>query len=183
MKTVTASIRLLAVLTFLTGGVFPFAVWAVGHAVFRHSAEGSLVSRNGRVIGSALLAQRTASPRYFQPRPSAGDYATVPSAASNRAWTSARLAAEVKGLRTTWGDAAAPADLLTASGSGLDPDLSPAAVRVQEGRVANARHLAPGQRAILDELIARLTRGGQFSPQRVNILKLNLALDRTFPGK
>jgi K+-transporting ATPase ATPase C chain len=181
MKDIIRALRLLAVLTLLTGGIYPFAVWAMGRAWFRSQAEGSLVIRDGQVIGSALLAQKTASPRYFQPRPSAGDYATVASVASNQAWTSRQLVAEVNQRRAFWGNATVPGDLLTASGSGLDPDLSLAAVQLQASRVAAARHLDPSQRAALDELIARLAEGGQFAPRRINVLRLNLALDHTFP--
>ena len=181
MKTVLCSLRLLAVLTVLTGLLYPLAVWAVGRAVFRNAAEGSLLVRDGHLVGSALLAQKTTDPRYFRPRPSAGDYATVFSGASNLAWSSARLAAAIAERRAAAGGGDIPADLLTASGSGLDPHLSPAAVAVQAGRVAAARKLTPGQRHALDELIARHVEGGQFGPARINVLLLNLALDNAFP--
>lgn len=183
MKNLVVSLRMLAVLTLVTGGLYPLGVWAIGQSWFRPAAEGSLLVRDGRVIGSRLLAQPTLSPRYFQPRPSAANYATMPSAASNQAWTSAALASEVAARRARWGGGHVPADLLTASGSGLDPDLSPAGIRTQLDRVANARHLDPAQRAVLDEVVARLTRGGQFSPPRINVLQLNLALDRAFPTR
>lgn len=185
MKHLLPSLRLLAVLTLLTGGLYPLAVWAVGHAFFHSQAEGSLVIRDGRVVGSSLLAQKTTDARYFHPRPSAGDYATVASGASNQAWSSAKLAAAVAERRTTLGgDAArAPADLLTASGSGLDPHLSPAAMRLQAERVARARGFDAAQQRALHDLIARLTEGGQFTPARVNVLQLNLALDAAFPAR
>lgn len=183
MRNFLTSLRLLAVLTVLTGLLYPFAVWAVGRAFFPAAAEGSLLHRDGRVVGSALLAQKTADPRYFWPRPSAGDYGTVASGASHLAWTNPRLAGSVAERRLAWGGAAGlPADLLTASGSGLDPHLSPAAVLIQVGRVSAARHLTAAQRDTLRELIARLTEGGQISPARVNILRLNLALDAAFPS-
>lgn len=183
MKTVLHSLRLLAVLTLLTGGVYPLAVWAIGHGFFRAQAEGSLLLRDGRVVGSSLLAQKTADPRYFQPRPSAGDYATVPSGASNQGWTSARLAADIATRRAAFDSETArvPPDLLTASGSGLDPHVSPEAARLQAGRVAAARSLDTGRRRKLDELVARHTEGGQFTPPRVNVFLLNLALDAAFP--
>lgn len=183
MKNLVVSLRMLAVLTLVTGCLYPLGVWAIGQVCFHSAAEGSLLMRDGRVIGSQLLAQPTPSPRYFQPRPSAANYATVPSAASNQAWTSAALAFEVAVGRARWGGGAVPADLLTASASGLDPDLSPAGIRFQIDRVSTARHLDPRQRAILDELVARLTQGGQFSPPRINVLQLNLALDRAFPTR
>lgn len=181
MKTLLDSLRLLAVLTVLTGLLYPLAVWAVGRTVFREAAGGSLLVRDGRLVGSALLAQKTAGPRHFWPRPSAGDHATVASGASNLAWSSARLAAVTAERRAAHGGGDVPADLLTASGSGLDPHLSPAAVSAQAGRVAAARNLTPGQRRALDELIARHVEGGQLGPARINVLRLNLALDSTFP--
>ncbi|MBX3737864.1 MAG: potassium-transporting ATPase subunit KdpC [Candidatus Didemnitutus sp.] len=183
MKTTLSALRLLIALTLLAGLLYPLAVWAIGRAFFRDAAEGSLVRRDGRLVGSALLAQKTTDPRYFWPRPSAGDYATVASGASNQAWTSAALAKSIAERRTAFAPldiTGVPADLLTASGSGLDPDLSPAAVRFQIDRVASARHLTPAQRNALVELVARHTEGGQLSPARVNVLRLNLALDRTF---
>ena len=185
MKTVSTSLRLLIVLTLVTGVAYPLLVWAVGHAAFAAQAEGSLVMREGAVIGSALLAQdTTGNPRYFQPRPSAAGYATVPSGASNQAWTSAALAKSIDERRAAYpAGTVVPADLLTASGSGLDPDLSPEAVRLQADRVAAARRLDPAGRATLDELVARLTVGGQLSPARINVLALNLALDSRFPGQ
>jgi K+-transporting ATPase ATPase C chain len=183
MKTLLSSLRLLIVLTVLTGGLYPLAVWSVGRLAFRDRASGSLLTRDGIVVGSALLAQKTTDPRYFFPRPSAGDYATVASGASNLAWTSSKLTAAVAERRTVLGGAAdLPADLLTASGSGLDPELSPAAVRLQAARVAVARKLTPAQQHALDGLIARQVEGGQFSPDRINVLRLNLALDSAFPS-
>ena len=184
MKIFFTSLRLLVALTVLTGLLYPFAVWGVGQLAFRDRAEGSLLTRAGHVVGSELLAQKTADPRYFQPRPSAGDYATVASGASNLAWTSASLAKAVAERRAAWGGSAQlPGDLLTASGSGLDPDLSPAAVRLQVPLLAAARGLTPAQQDALDGLIARNTEGGHLSPARLNILRLNLALDAAFPLK
>ena len=90
MKTFLQSLRVLTVLTVLTGLLYPLAVWGVGRLAFREAAEGSLLRRGGRVVGSGLLAQKTTDPRHFWPRPSAGDYATVASGTSNQAWTSAR---------------------------------------------------------------------------------------------
>ena len=182
MKTFLTSLRLLAVLTVLTGLLYPLAVWAVGRAFFRDAAEGSLLHHHGHVVGSALLAQKTTDPRYFSSRPSAGDYATVASSASNQAWTSTKLAASVAERRTPFADAAdLPADLLTASGSGLDPHLTREAVVAQIPRIIQARRLGENEQLALRELIARHTEGGQIRPARVNILRLNLALDTLFP--
>ncbi|HEY0864366.1 MAG TPA: potassium-transporting ATPase subunit C [Lacunisphaera sp.] len=182
MKTFLQSLRVLAALTVLTGLLYPLAVWAAGQVFFRHAAEGSVLARAGVPVGSELLAQKTTDPRYFWPRPSAGDYATVASGASNQAWSNAKLAATVAERRAAWGGGPdVPSDLLTASGSGLDPNLTPAAVRLQLPRIAAARQLAPVQQDAIDGLIARNTEGGQLSPARINILRLNLALDDAFP--
>ena len=184
MKTLCTAFRLLLVLTFVTGVAYPLLVWSIGRVAFHRRAEGSLVVRDGAVVGSALLAQDTAgNPRYFQPRPSASGYATVPSGAGNQAWTSAALAKSIAERRAAYpANAAVPDDLLTASGSGLDPDLSPTTIRLQLDRVASARRLDSGQRAALDELVAQHTVGGQLTPARINVLALNLALDARFPG-
>ena len=176
MKIFLQALRLLFALTLLTGVLYPLAVWATGRLAFREAAEGSLVSRDGHVIGSALLAQKFTSDRYVWSRPSAGDYAIVASGASNLAWTSAKLHD-----RLATAPSEIPADFATTSGSGLDPHLSPEAVHIQLPRVATARHLDAAARAHLDELVARHTEGGQFTPQRVNILLLNLAIDAAFP--
>jgi potassium-transporting ATPase KdpC subunit len=181
VKTLFVSLRLLVLLTLLTGFLYPLTIWAVGRMCFPDRAEGSLITRDGHLVGSALLAQKTTAPKYFWPRPSAGDYATIPSGASNLAWTSAQLTTVVAERRAAYPDTVAPADLLTASASGLDPDLSPPAVRVQAGRVARARLLSREQRIALDELIAQQVVGGQFSESRINVLQLNLALDNRFP--
>jgi potassium-transporting ATPase KdpC subunit len=178
MKNIFISARLLLVLTLLTGGLYPLVVWAIGQGVCRDRAEGSLIERDGRIVGSELLAQRTSSPRYFWARPSASDYATVASGASNQAWTSARLASVIAERHAAFDDRDdVPAELLTASGSGLDPHLSPEAVRVQVERVARVRRLDATQRRALDDWIANHTEGGQLSPPRINVLRLNLALD------
>lgn len=181
MKTFFASFRLLIALTVLTGVVYPLAVWGVGQLAWHDAAEGSLVVRDGRTIGSRLLAQKTTDPRYFWPRPSVGDYGTVASGASNQSWTNAKLHAAIAERRASFGNSAVDPQLLTASGSGLDPELSPDGIQQQSERVARARTLSPDQRHALDELIAGHVKGGQLSPARVNVLELNLALDRAFP--
>lgn len=181
MKTILPALRVLVALTVLTGVLYPLAVWAVGQTFFRAAAEGSLINRNGKVIGSVLIAQKTTDPRYFWPRPSAGDYATVASAASNQAWTNTKLRAVLEERRAAFGGGAVPADLLTASGSGLDPDLTPEAIRIQIARVAEVRRLDGAQRKRLEKLITESIEGGNFSPARINVLRLNLATDDAFP--
>lgn len=181
MKTILTALRLLAVFTVITGILYPLSVWAVGRTFFRAKAEGSLITRDGRIVGSTLLAQKNDDARYFHPRPSASDFATVASGASNQAWTSTRLATVIAERRTALGGGDVPADLLTASGSGLDPHLSPDAVIFQADRIAAARRLTLGQRHALDDLIARHVEGGKIGRAVVNILELNLALDAAFP--
>ncbi len=182
MKTFFHSFRLLIGLTFLTGGLYPLAVWSVGHIFFRHEAEGSLLKRAGKIVGSSLLAQKTTNARYISSRPSAGDFATVPSGSSNLAWTNAKLpetiAANERAFREQNQIAAAtplPPDVGTASGSGLDPDFSPAAVRLQIARVAKARGIA-GEK--ISALVNRSIETSHLGPDHINVLKLNLALDQ-----
>ena len=188
MKTFLTSFRMLAACSLLTGALYPLAVWAIGQIAFRDRAEGSLLERDGHIVGSTLLAQKTTNPRYFWPRPSAGDYATVASGASNLAWSSAKLArntteaaAAFRAANHLSADTVVPADAITTSGSGLDPELSVAGVRLQAARVAAARFYNDERRHALDALITRLTRGGAFTPARVNVLELNLALDHDLP--
>lgn len=176
MHTLIASLRALVALTLLTGVAYPLGVTMIAQAVFPRQADGSLVERDGVVIGSELLAQKFSAPGSFHPRPSAADYATMPSGAGNQGFTSRKLRDEVAGRRSALGSAA-PADLLTASGSGLDPDISPAGARFQAARVAAARGLAP-------EVVLRLVEENITPPQwgflgqpRVNVLTLNLKLD------
>jgi K+-transporting ATPase ATPase C chain len=187
LTTFLTSFRLLALLTLLTGALYPLAVWATGRAFFHNAAEGSLLTHDNRLIGSALLAQKNSDSRYFQPRPSAGDYATVASGASNQAWTSAKLAAAITTATADYlsfnqlpSTTALPSDAITASGGGLDPHISLENARLQLPRVARARNLTTAQLATLDSLIAQHTEGGHFTPARVNVLRLNLALDTTF---
>jgi len=175
MRNLLISIRLLILMTLVTGILYPLSLVAVG-CLFPSQAAGSLLRKDGRLVGSALLAQKIESSRYFQPRPSAGDYATVASAASNLGPTSEVLAGAIADRRAQWG-ADAPPDLLTTSGSGLDPHLSPAAATFQLHRVAEARGIHPDR---VLALIKKFTDGRQFGflgEPRVRILELNLALD------
>jgi potassium-transporting ATPase KdpC subunit len=188
MRTLFTSLRLLTLLTLLTGALYPLAVWATGRAFLRHTAEGSLLTHNNGLIGSALIAQKNPDPRYFQPRPSAGDYATVASGASNQSWTSAKLATAVTTASTDYlrlnqlpSTTAIPSDAITSSGGGLDPHISLENARLQLSRVARARNLTTPQLTTLDSLLSQHTEGGHFTPARLNVLRLNLALDTTFP--
>lgn len=192
MNSLFPALRLFAALALLTGAVYPLVVTGLARWLFPQHARGSLVMVDGRVRGSALLAQRFADPRYFWPRPSAGDdgtnYATVPSAASNQGPTSADLvravAARAEALQAAHhlpAHAPVPPELVLASGSGLDPHLSPEAVRFQLERVVRARGLNAAQRTALARLIEASVEPPQWGflgEPRVNILALNLAADR-----
>lgn len=177
MKTILHALRALLVLTLLTGVLYPLVCTGLARVFFPWEAGGSLVIDNGRVIGSALLAQKFEHRRYFWPRPSAADYATVASGASNLGPTSAELR-KVVALRREQFGRDAPPDLLTASGSGLDPHVSPAAARAQVVRVAEARRLPSSAIAALVEAHTEPPQLGFLGEPRVNILALNRALDR-----
>lgn len=175
--------RSLVVFTVLTGVIYPLGIYSIGRVAFAGTAGGSLVARNGRVVGSSLLAQKPTSTRYFFPRPSAADYATVASGASNLGPTSVALKEAVAKRQSEFGDGAPP-DLLLASGSGLDPHISPAAAKFQIARVASSRALTDSQRFELEALVQRSIEGPQFGllgQPRVNVLLLNLAMDERFP--
>lgn len=173
-----------ASLALILCGIYPALVWGIGQAGFKAKADGSLVSSQGRTVGSELIAQPFGSPAYFHPRPSAVDYNAEASGASNLGPLSKKLsdsvAARVRAYRTENGlkpEAVVPADAVTASGSGLDPHISLANARLQLARVAAARGL--GEQSVA-QLMARCTEGrqlGVLGEERVNVLKLNLALD------
>jgi len=177
----------LAVLTGLLGLAYPLVVLGVGRAAFPGAADGSLVRAGDRVAGSALLGQQFDQPGYFWGRPSAaGDgYDGGSSGASNLGPTASKLDEAVRdrlaALLAAHPGATAtdvPAELVTASGSGLDPDISPAAAEFQVDRVAAARRLDPGA---VRALVHDQTRGrvlGALGEPRVNVLRLNLAIDR-----
>lgn len=180
------ALRLFAVLTLLTGVAYPLLVTGAAQLLAPRAAGGSLLQRDGRTVGSALLAQEFKDPRYFRARPSAGDppYATVASGASNLGPTSAKLRAAIETRQaeavSAFGAGAVPADLLTTSGSGLDPHLSPEAVRRQIDAVARARGFDAARCAALAALVERSIEPpqlGLLGEPRINILQLNLALD------
>ena len=181
-----------AVLMVLTGLVYPGLVTAVAQVLFPRQANGSLVTVNGQVVGSALIGQSFAGARYFHPRPSAAGsgYDDTLSAGTNLGPTSAKLAdtliagAVDSAVRL---DGAVkgriPSDLVTSSGSGLDPHISPASAALQVVRVARERGL---DTALVRGLVARHTEGRQFGvlgERRVNVLLLNLALDSLAGGR
>ena len=182
LATTWIALRLLAAMTVLTGLLYPLAVTGLARLCWPRQAGGSLLLRDGRAIGSELLAQPFAEARYCWPRPSAASYATVASGASNQAPTSAALQQAVAERRAHWvashpGAGEPPPELLYASGSGLDPHLSPAAAHYQAQRIATARGLAPERVHALIDAQTVTPRWGLLGPPRVNVLQLNLALD------
>jgi K+-transporting ATPase ATPase C chain len=181
------ALRMLAVLSVLTGVVYPLVAWGIAQVAFPGAANGSLVVDGGKVVGSSLIGQPFDNPKYFWSRPSATSpqpYNGAASSGSNLGPRNPALAdgvtARIKALRDAdpGNTAPIPADLVTASASGLDPDSSPAAALFQVPRVARVRGLAP---AALAALVAAHTEGrtlGVLGDPRVNVLALNLALDR-----
>lgn len=176
MKIILHSFRIIVVLTLLTGALYPLAVTALSQFLFANKANGSLIFSGEKLIGSSLLAQKTADARYFWPRPSAADYATVASGASNKGPTSSDLVKAIASRREQFG-ADAPVDLLTASGSGLDPHISPTAAHFQTTRIAGARGLPVEKVEALVAAHIDAPQWGILGERRVNVLTLNLALD------
>ena len=177
MKTILQSLRIYIILTLLTGILYPLAMTGVVQSLFPRQANGSRIVENGKLVGSDLLVQKFESPRYFWPRPSSADYATVPSGASNKGPTSADLKKSIDERRGKVGKDA-PVDLLTASGSGLDPHISPEAARLQLARVAAARNMSIQKVTTLVDQAIEPPQLGFLGEPRVNVLKLNLALDQ-----
>ena len=186
MNLIRPALLLLLILTAITGVLYPLAVTGVGQVVFAHAANGSVMEKDGKPLGSELIGQSFADPKYFWPRPSAtSPFPDNPSAsgASNLGPTNSALTDAVKqridALRAADPDnkAPVPVDLVTASASGVDPDISPAAANYQIARVARARNMNPIDVA---KLVGRATENRQFmllGEPRVNVLKLNLMLD------
>jgi potassium-transporting ATPase KdpC subunit len=198
-----AGLRLLLVFTVLTGIIYPVVMTGLAQVFFRHQADGSLVSYHGRVVGSSLLCQEfvypngNPMPQYFQPRPSDAipsptpkdDYGCDPtySSASNLGPNNPVLIKEIKQRQEQIAKfdhvkiSQIPADAVTTSGSGLDPDISPQNADIQVDRVAAARHVSPAQ---IMALVRQYTQGrtlGFLGEPRVDVLNLNIALDEKYP--
>lgn len=190
-KQMAPAFRIIALFTVLTGLIYPAVVTGLCQLLFHAKADGSLISINGQVVGSQLIGQNFAQPQYFHPRPSAAGndgYDGMASGGSNYGPTSQKLVDRVKAsveqFRKENPDFTGPipADLLTASASGLDPDISPASAYAQAARVAKARGLSVEQ---IRQQVARHIQGRDLDllgEPRVNVLALNLDMDRQFPA-
>jgi potassium-transporting ATPase KdpC subunit len=198
-----AGLRALLIFTVITGIIYPVVMWGVAQVAFNHQANGSLVSYHGRIVGSSLLCQEfvypngNPMPQYFQPRPSAAiptptpkdDYGCDPtySSAANYGPNNPQFIAQIKTLQKQISAfdhvpiSKIPSDAVTSSGSGLDPDISPANAAIQVDRVAAARHISPAQ---VEALVRKYTTGrtlGFLGEPVVNVLLLNRALDEQYP--
>jgi K+-transporting ATPase ATPase C chain len=186
LKELRPALLILIVMMVITGALYPLVVTGIAQVAFPRQASGSLIQRDGKPVGSELIGQPFGAPKYFWSRPSATSpypYNASSSSGSNQgplnpALTDA-VTARIKALREAdpANTATVPADLVTASASGLDPHISPAAAEYQVGRVARARGMAPDK---LRALVADSTEGRQLGflgEPRVNVLKLNFALD------
>lgn len=162
----------------VTGLAYPAAITAVAQIALPHQANGSLLTRGKQVVGSALIGQSFGTEGYFHGRPSAAGkgYDPTQSSGSNLAPTSKALVDRV--TADARANPGAPADLLTTSGSGLDPDISPEAAEWQAKRVAAARHMAPAKVLVMVENAVEMPVFGFIGEPHVNVLKLNLALDK-----
>jgi K+-transporting ATPase ATPase C chain len=178
------ALLILLIFILFTGIIYPLAITGLAQMIFPFQANGSLVMVDNEVVGSVLIGQAFNAPQYFWPRPSAVGYNPLPSSGSNLGPTSRVLSEqiqqreqELRSLYNLPADASLPADLLFASGSGLDPHISPAAARLQIGRVAQARGLTEERLAALVEQFIEPAQFGVLGEPRVNVLLLNLALD------
>ncbi len=174
------SLRGYVVFTVLLGLIYPFLIMGIGQLFFKYQADGSLIRYGSRIVGSQLLAQRTEGLGYFWPRPSAVDYNPLASGGSNLGPTSLSLSDAVKAREAKFGGASVPQELLFASGSGLDPEISMATALFQVERISNARGVSMDK---LRTIVSDQRKGRQLGflgEETVNVLNLNLAIDREF---
>ena len=200
LREIRPAIVVLVALTIITGLIYPLAITGIARVLFPHQAEGSLIERNGRIVGSAFIGQNFTSDKYFHGRPSAttaadpndpnktvaAPYNAANSGGSNLGPSNKalidRVQADIDKLKHENPSMPVPADLVTTSASGLDPEISPEAAFFQVPRVAKARNLAENQvrQVVADHIEDRFL--GLLGEPRVNVLKLNLALDELSAG-
>jgi potassium-transporting ATPase KdpC subunit len=182
------AVRFTIVTTIILGLVYPLAVTGLSQLFFPHQANGSLLTKDGKITGSELIGQTFSADRYFHSRPSAAGagYDATSSGGSNLGPTNSQLTdrvkADVSKLQKENPGVAIPADIVTASGSGLDPDISPASAEFQIPRVAKARGISPDALRPLLAKHLKPRQYGLFGEARINVLELNLALDEKYPG-
>jgi len=184
-KNILISLKYLLVSIIIFGVFYTLFITGIGYVFFRDKINGSVIEKDGVVIGSSLIAQKFQDPKFFHPRPSACDYGTMPSSASNYGALNPELKKEVDSRIKELG-ADAPAELLFTSGSGLDPHIRPATALFQIDRILTARALPVSERSKLVDLIKEHTEKPQLrflGPNRVNVLELNLAMEKVFNGK
>lgn len=179
MKTLIVSFRSILIFSLLTGVLYPLAMLALARVFYSEKSRGSLLAREGVTVGSELIGQAFSEARYFWPRPSAVKYDAAGSGASNQGLTSADL---IKAIREREAQGMT-GEMRFASGSGLDPHISPEAARAQVARVVQARHLNPSDSIALSKLVEQYIEPRQMTflgEPRVNVLSLNLKVDEQF---
>jgi potassium-transporting ATPase KdpC subunit len=189
-KNFTTAILFTLVTTVLLGLVYPAVVTVLAQVLFRNQANGQLISKGGELIGSRIIAQPFTGPQYFHPRPSAAGvngYDPSNSSGSNLGPTSQKLVDRVKGdvatVQTDRPGQPVPIEMVTTSGSGLDPDISPEAARFQVARVARVRGIDQGELSRVVDVHIMPRQFGFLGESRVNVLELNLEMDRRYPVK
>ncbi|HXE61977.1 MAG TPA: potassium-transporting ATPase subunit KdpC [Bryobacteraceae bacterium] len=186
LKELKPAFLITIVMTFLTGIIYPLAVTGIAQGMFPKESNGSLIVRNGKVVGSELIGQNFVKPEYFHPRPSAAGYDATSSGGSNLGPGSPALADRLKKDASTFRkenpDYTGPiaADAITASGSGLDPEISPANAMAQAPRVAEARGVDLEKVRMLVDINTTGRDLAVFGERRVNVLKLNMMLDQAY---
>jgi K+-transporting ATPase ATPase C chain len=188
MRTILQALRFLILMTILTGLIYPLLITGIGQGFFSHKANGSFILEKDKIIGSLLIGEKFTSNKYFWSRPSAIEYNPLPSGGSNLGPTSGDLQKIVEERKrilemTNPHSKFIPSELIFASGSGLDPHISPEAARFQIGRITLARGLDSKQRELLINLVEKHIEPpvfGFLGESRVNVLRLNIALDSIF---